>query len=146
MVNFAVFPGSQPHSQPRLRPTRTEYHSAGVDLSTSTAVGPDIPSSSPGETTPDYEELYRITGEMPGGHWLYYALPVRIRIEGSEFVAIQPQLSLMAFGNSPGDAILNLRTDLVEHYERLVELGNRLGPQLVRQRDLLRKLFTEPDA
>jgi hypothetical protein len=147
MVNFAVAPGSQPkHDLPRLVPTKTEYHSAPIQAGGRTAAGLNVLSLAPGGSGLSYKEVYRITGELPSGYWLHYAIPVYVRLEGSEFVASQPQLAIMAFGDSPADAILNLRADLVEHYERLLELGDRLGPQLVRQRDFMRKLFTRRDA
>lgn len=146
-MNLAVAPGSQPTpSASRFLQIRTEYRSAAVQLGGSTVGGPAIASSSPIAASSEYEEVFRITGALPSGYWLHYAIPVYVRLEGSEFVATQPQLAIMAFGDSPGDAILNLRADLVEHYERLLELGDRLGPQLARQRDFMRKLFTGRDA
>jgi hypothetical protein len=98
------------------------------------------------EGEPEYCELYRITGELPGGFWLNLELPVQVRLEGAEYVALQPRLALHAFGATPVDAIMNLREELVEHYLHLVELDDRLGPQLLRQREILRRLLSAPDA
>ncbi len=147
MVNLAIAPNSQPSQfSPRLRPTRTEYHSAPVRFAGTGAAGADVKGLLPGEASPSYREVYRISGEMPRGHWLYYGLPVYVLLEGEEFVAQQPHLALLAFGESPIDAIYGLREVLVEQYERLVEMGDRLSPQLKRQRAFLRKLFTGRDA
>lgn len=150
-MNLFVAPTSSASggsSRARLRITRTEYRSAPVSLAGTASTGPRISVAQEVEGEPGcgYEEVYRIKGELPGGHWLYYAVPVYVRIEGAEYVAVQPHLALHAFGESPVDAILNLRDELVEHYERLEAMGDRLVPPLVRQREKLRKLLTGRDA
>jgi hypothetical protein len=130
----------------RIKVTRTEYPSAPIVAGATTSVElPDFQRFE-GESSLGYEEVYSIRGELPHGQWLHYPLRVHVSIEAGEFVAVQPQLAIMAFGESPTEAILNLREELVDHYLRLVEAGDRLGIQLARQRELLRKLFTDPDA
>jgi hypothetical protein len=93
-----------------------------------------------GGPTP-YEERYRIEGDLGRGLYLHYQLPVRVWIEGAEFVAEQPQLRLHAFGDDQTEAILNLRDEIGEHYMRLEGLGERLSSALKRDRALLRKLL-----
>ena len=93
-----------------------------------------------------YREVYYIKGEMPGGRWLRYAVPVIVRIEHDEYVASQPQLDLFAFGADAMDALFGLRDEMVSHHDRLEELGEALSPRLIRQRALLRALFAARDA
>ena len=93
-----------------------------------------------------YEEVFYISREMPKGHWLHYAVPVRVYLEEGEFVATQPQLSLHAFGASAVDAIHSLREEMIDYYERLKEFGSRLSPRLAYHRDLLQHLLTPRDA
>jgi hypothetical protein len=77
---------------------------------------------------------------------LYYALPVQVRVTDAEFAAVQPHLALHAFGENPIEAIMNLREELVERYELLEGMGDRLSAPMARQRERLRKLLTPRDA
>lgn len=88
-----------------------------------------------------YEELYRIQGNLGAGLYLQYQLPVRVWIEGAEFVAEQKGLRLHAFGDSQTEAILNLREEIADHYQRLEQRGDRLSPALKKDRAILRKLL-----
>jgi hypothetical protein len=90
--------------------------------------------------------VYYIKGELPHAYWLQYAVPVLVYIEGNEFLAQQPKLAVHAFGESPLDAIYNLREELVDHYMRLEEMADKLSPPLIQQRALLRQLLASPDA
>jgi hypothetical protein len=143
MVSITASTGSP---SARIQITRREYLSAPVTFNPTRTASQSVSEESEALPTADYEEVFRIRGELPHGYWLYYGLPVRVRIESGEYVAIQPGLALFAFGESPMDAILNLREELVEHYERLLELGERVGPQLARQRLVMHKLLSPPDA
>lgn len=89
-----------------------------------------------------FEEVYYISGELPGGYWLYYALPVRVSLDDREFIAEQPHLELHAFGGSSAEAIMNLREQIAEQYARLSELGSKVSPRLESQRELLEFLLT----
>jgi hypothetical protein len=145
-VEVAALTSQPTPSRARLRVTRTEYRSAPVPASGTAVAGlKDLATPQPDREL-DYCELYRIKGELPGGYWLDRSLPVQVHVEGSEYVALQPQLALHAFGVTPVDAIMNLREELVEHYQHLNLMGDRLGPQLLRQRELLRRLLTAPNA
>lgn len=140
---------SQPNwVPPRLRVTRTEYRPEPVSVGTSPADLLSTPSSQAEFVSPetDYEEVYQIRGALPGGYWLLAPLPVRVRIEIGEYVAEQPHLALHAFGENAIDAIYNLRDELVEHHTGLEEMGDRLSPPLLRQRDLLRRLLFHASA
>lgn len=99
-----------------------------------------------GAMGPRYREVFYVTGGLPDGHQLQYALPVIVQIEAGEYVAEQPQLGLHAFGETPTDAILSLRDELATHYALLEEMGGRLSSRLARQRDMLRRVLTPPDA
>jgi hypothetical protein len=97
-------------------------------------------------TPAGYEECYAIAGELSPSHWLHRSLLVRVQIEGPEFVAEQPDLEIHAFGGNAIAAIMALRDEIVEQYERLSELGDQVAPRLKRQRELLASLLLPPDA
>ena len=93
-----------------------------------------------------YREVFYITGDLPDGFRLRYALPVMTRIEAGEYVAEQPQLNLHAFGETSIEAILSLRDEIVGHCALLEEMGDRLSVRLMRQREMLRQVLSPPDA
>jgi hypothetical protein len=123
-----------------LTGTLGEAVTRGVGRAASASAGGE------GVVGPRYREVFYVTGDLPGGYRLRYALPVVVEIEASEYVAEQPQLALHAFGETPADAILSLRDEIVEHYTMLTEAGERVSPRLSRQRDEMRRVLAPPDA
>ena len=93
----------------------------------------------------DADEIFHISGEMPDGFWLHPALRVVVQREGSELVAEQPESHVHAFGESVTEAILSLRQSLVEHYQFLLGMGDKLAPRLARERDTLGTVLTHRD-
>ena len=69
------------------------------------------------------------------------SLVVRISGEGDEIVAEQEDFRLHAFGHNRQEAMANLRVALLEHLDELNEMGERLSPRLMADRDLLRALI-----
>lgn len=87
-------------------------------------------------------ERHYIQGELPNGYYLGGAVPVRVWIEGSEFVAEQAELRLHAFGQDQVDAMPKLGEQLVRQLERLNAAGDKISPRLARDREWLRQLIT----
>lgn len=113
-----------------------------------TPLGPRVAGPQKAEATPArrYEpERYRIYGGLPRGYYLVRAVPARVWIEGSEFVAEQPDLRIHAFGADRVQALLNLGEGLVDQLELLLEAGERLGPALARDREWLKQLVVRGD-
>lgn len=92
------------------------------------------------------ETTVLLDGELPGGCTLRGPIEVVVWLEGSEAVADAPDLSVHAFGADADAALANLATRVVDHVERLEELGERPSPRKRRERDRLRALLYVPDA
>jgi hypothetical protein len=80
-----------------------------------------------------------IDGALPDGFALHNPLAVDFWREGTEYVASAPSIGVHAFGQSEDEAVANLRAEIVALYRRLEELGDRLAPRMVTQRDRLRQ-------
>lgn len=87
-----------------------------------------------------FEEVFYITGELSPGYFLRASVPVCVWAEGEEYVADQPNFRLHAFGPSRVEAILSLREIIAHHLERLERMGDRVSPQLGRDRDLMKRI------
>ena len=88
-----------------------------------------------------YQESYYIHGDLGDGYYLREALSVLVWMESGEFVATQPHLRLHAFGDDTFEAIINLSQVIVDHFNRLEELGDRVSPRLGYDRSVLRRLI-----
>jgi hypothetical protein len=146
VIDIAIAPSWQGSSR-RVQVTRSVYTPRSFELPGTSrrerveALGDRLEGVGAGRT-----QVYYISGELPKQLWLHYALPVQVRVSGAEFAAIQPQLALHAFGDSPIDAIMSLREELVDRYELLEAAGDRLSAPMARQREMLRKLLVPRDA
>jgi hypothetical protein len=87
-----------------------------------------------------------IDGSLPGGFTLRDPVDVDVWKEGAEYVAAAPSLLIHAFGVSVDDAMANLRHEIVMQVRRLEDLGDRLAPRMVAQRDQLRRLVVRDRA
>lgn len=83
----------------------------------------------------------KIEGELERGYVLLRPLPVHVWKEADEFVAEQEDFRVHAFGATRPQAIANLKAALVDHLTELIEMGERLSPQLKRDRDRLMTLI-----
>ncbi len=83
-----------------------------------------------------------IDGNLPGGFALRCPIKVEVWREGEEYVAVAPDLLIHSFGANADEAVAQLRQDLVDQLRRLEELGDRLAPRMVAQRDRLRRSLT----
>lgn len=144
-----VIPSSTSWSPSRARLVPTPYAPTPLGLGGTAAFG-ELSGISVGSagtvpaeaTTAAFEERYYIQGQLPNGYYLNGALPVRVWIEGSDFVAEQPQLRLHAYGQDQVDAMLQLGERLVRQLERLNAAGDKISPRLARDRAWLRQLIT----
>ena len=84
-----------------------------------------------------FNQRLAIGGALPGGYVLRQPLPVHLWREGREFVAASEYLSLHGYGNSPREALDELKAAIVEQHERLTTLENRLVP---RMREIARRI------
>lgn len=89
----------------------------------------------------DFQRCYLIQGQLSPQYSLKQALPVRLFIEGAEFVAEQEYLGIHAFGDTVAEAITGLRDEILEHYERLTMLGDHISARLKRERDQLDRVL-----
>ena len=136
-------------SPPRARIVPAAYAPTPLGLAGTAAFGglSTISFGSVGTATAEaptaaFEKRYYIQGQLPNGYYLGGALPVRVWIEGSDFVAEQPQLRLHAYGQDQVDAMLQLGERLVRQLERLNAAAEKISPRLARDRDWLRQLIT----
>jgi hypothetical protein len=139
VIDTTAVPASNPvWSGPRS--THTTYLpqpiTSDVDFIPST-VEPAVPAR--------FERFYLIQGQLSPRLWLTRPIPVRVFIEGGEFVADQETLGIHAFGETVAEAILDLRDEIVEHYERLLALGERVSPRLRREHELLSSVLIPLD-
>lgn len=98
-----------------------------------------------GDVSPT-EETFVLNGRLPNGCELRFPVSIQVWQEGDEFVADSADFNLHTFGTDPEDALQNLRQYLVEHFARLEEQGDKLGPGLARDRERLRSLIIAPRA
>ncbi len=142
-VDASTVPGAGPY-----------LHSGAYDLSSTRTV--TVPRSMPlrfvdktevnicvfHEAAGDEEEFpSELSGELPGGYRLLLPLRIHVWRELDEFIAEQPDIRIHSFGPSPEAALSELKAALVEHRDRLEDLGGRLSPALRQERDLLRGLI-----
>jgi hypothetical protein len=90
--------------------------------------------------------IHSMKGALPGGYALRSPIPVTVWDEGADVVADAPELDLHAFGGDADAAVANLGVRIVEHFERLEELGDRMAPRMRRERERLRDLLITPGA
>jgi hypothetical protein len=79
-----------------------------------------------------------IEGALLDGFVLHDRVAIDTWQEGTEYVADAPDLGVLAFGQSEDEAVANLRSQIVDQYRRLEDLGDRLTPRMAAQRDRLR--------
>ena len=87
-----------------------------------------------------------LEGSLPGGYALRAPVRVVLWQEGAEVVADAPDLHLHAFGNDAEAALTILGGRIVDQFTRLDEMGERLAPRMMRERDLLRRHLVLPRA
>ncbi len=85
-----------------------------------------------------------LEGEIGQGYALRSPIQIALWREGREVVADAPDLNLHAFGHDTDEARRNLGASLIEQFRRLEELGDKLGPGLMAERDRLRQLLVTP--
>lgn len=96
--------------------------------------GRNLKSEEQGESSAEpLVEILHIDGELPGD--LALARPVRVElwIENNEFVADVADLNLHAFGTTRDEALASVRAQIVEQYQRLRALSDRLSPLMRRE-------------
>jgi hypothetical protein len=93
-----------------------------------------------------FERFYLIQGQLSPELLLTRPIPVRVFIEGEEFVADQTALGIHAFGRTVAEAVIELRDEIAEHFDRLVALGAHISPRLRRERDLLASVLVSVNA
>lgn len=102
--------------------------------------------ANPAEAVEDVEDAsswFALQGALPGGYRLRIGLLARVWKEGNEHVADQGDLRVHAFGESPADAIENLKDALVEHRSRLEDLEGRLSPRIQAEWEFLKLLIVQ---
>lgn len=105
----------------------------------------------PAETDLDNEiieglEEVVFRGSLPAEYVLARPIKVEVWPEAGEWVAASVDVAVHAFGPTREAAIMSLGESLVEHFERLVVVGEKLSPALWEEREVLRQLLFRGDA
>ncbi len=138
---------ADPSGLERIGAIRQVYVPEPVDLSVTAPAGfVQAPDADDYRPSAEYLEVFSISGRLERGYWLREPIRVQVRLEGAEFLADVPELGLHAFGESPVQAILDLRAELVEQLTLLEEMGAKVAPRLARQREKLRSWVIPADA
>jgi hypothetical protein len=138
-----------PDASRPFRSTHSSYVPEGITLLQQTSAVPFVESphdQEPASPQAAFERFYIIQGALSPRHWLRQGIPVRVFIEGPEFVAEQKNLGIHAFGKTVAEAIFELRDEIVDQYDRLTELGDRVSARLKRQREFLDEILIPLDA
>jgi len=119
------------------------YLPTPIRISPTTTSAPALVNQS---SLADFQRHYLIQGQLSARYWLKKPVLVLVFIEGAEFVAEQEDLGIHAFGDTVAEAITGLRDEILEHYERMTELGDRISARLKREREVLDSVLVLLDA
>lgn len=106
--------------------------------------GQELAIVQPPQVTPELRQQparFYIQGGLAKGYYLQVALPAKVWLEESDYVAEQHDLRLVGFGADETEALLQLGEALVEQLELLESMGEKLSYALARDREVLRSVL-----